>query len=880
MQSRSYDIDRAVTGTCEWLHRHEAYRGWAASDRGLLWIKGKPGSGKSTLVKHALETLGARGDAVILSFFFHGRGDELQRIPLGLFRSLLHQALSQAPDALQDLVDVFETKNKHHGSLGKDWHWHEAELQPFLESFLREVVLKRRSVWLFIDALDESGKDDAVRLVEVFQSLLQRLPSQSTAPGQVHICFSCRHYPVLDVGEGRFEICAEDENQRDIAAFVDDQLVAFRAQSSTLPTLITERASGVFMWARLVVKQVLDLDREGVGPKKIHAAVYSIPPGLDTLYWQLIQGMGPTSLKLIQWICFATQPLTLDDLRWAMVIEGDCPHRSLKACRGDEDYVSNKVRMKRQVQTLSRGLAEVIETGHIQFIHQSVNDFILEKGLPALDGSKTATEAALRAHFRLAKICIRYLAMEEVHSLVLSTRRTFNQPSASKAPFLHYAARSWVAHVRQCDDRSIPHEELLTLFAWPSVVVTEYNWLHVDEYAPICPCDEDPYVSSGTSLVHIASRYGLFRLLTASLERALSRATYIDATEEEGQTPLWWAASEGHEAVVALLLGTGEVDVNAECHRGSTPLLNAASAGHKAVVELLLGTGKVNAETEDEEGWTPLSSAASAGHKAVVELLLGTGKVDADMKSSECRTPLSWAAGRGREAIAKLLLGTGEVDADTKDWADRTPLWHAAGWGHEAVVELLLDTNKVDVETRDTSDQETPLLRAAGGGHEAVVKLLLHKGKADVEGRHGASGQTPLSYAARRGHVAVLELLLRTGRVDPESKDNNGRTPLSWAAERGQETVVKILLGIRKVDADSKDIYGRTPLSWAAREGQEAVVKLLLATGKVDIEAEDSIFHRTPRMWALYMLRERSWNWEKPYGNILELLQPPRPPYY
>ena len=477
MQTRSYDIDGAVTGTCEWLHQHEAYQSWAASDRGLLWIKGKPGSGKSTLVKYALDNHEARSSALVLSFFFHGRGDELQRTPLGFFRSLLHQALRQTPDALQDLVDVFQTKNKQYGNLGEGWHWHEAELRPFLESFLRKVVSKAYSVWLFVDALDECGKDNAVKLVRIFQSLLQRLSSQSTGPGQLRICFSCRHYPILDLDEGGFEICAEAENEKDIATFVNSQLTAFRMQSSTIPALITERASGVFMWARLVVEQVLNLDREGVGPKKIQAAVHCIPPDLDALYRQLIQSMRSDSLKLVQWICFAIRPLTLDELRWAMVIEGDCPYQSLEACRDDEDYVSDNRRMKRQVQTLSRGLAEVNQTEHIQFIHQSVKDFFLEKGLPALDGSIiTSTEAALRAHFRLAKICIRYFAMEDVPQVVLSHQQTEDEPL--NVPFLHYAARFWIAHVRQCDDTSIPQEDILALFAWPSDALVE-TWLHL-----------------------------------------------------------------------------------------------------------------------------------------------------------------------------------------------------------------------------------------------------------------------------------------------------------------------------------------------------------------------------------------------------------------
>ncbi|KAK3896603.1 hypothetical protein C8A05DRAFT_48407 [Staphylotrichum tortipilum] len=434
MQDRLHNIGNAASGTCEWLVQHRTYRAWATCDRGLLWIKGKPGSGKSTLLKYALDRRGVRDSALILSFFFHGRGDELQRTPLGLFRSLLHQVFAQAPDALQDLVSKFETKLKQYGEPGKDWYWHEGELRPFLESSLPKV-LQTRSIWLFIDALDECGEDNAVRLVEILKSLLKGLPYQSTGLGQFRICFSCRHYPILDLDESMFGICAEDENQRDISTFVDDRLATFRTRtSSTIPALIKEGASGVFLWACFVVEQVLRLECKGAGLEKMENTVRSTPPNLDKLYQRLIQDMEPDSLKLIQWVCFAVRPLSVDELRWAMVIEADCPHRSLQACQSATD-VPDSARMKRQVQDLSRGLAEVTDAQVVQFIHQSVKDFFVEKGLSALDASVTSTEAAIRAHFRFSWICVCYLAMEEIGQATSYKHDDF--------PFLRYATTSW-----------------------------------------------------------------------------------------------------------------------------------------------------------------------------------------------------------------------------------------------------------------------------------------------------------------------------------------------------------------------------------------------------------------------------------------------------
>ncbi|KAL8365148.1 hypothetical protein RB595_004117 [Gaeumannomyces hyphopodioides] len=831
-QTRSHDIGRAATGTCEWLPGHEKYRSWAACDRSLLWIKGKPGSGKSTLLKHVLDkgAVSSIGEStLVLSFFFHDRSHELERTPLGLYKSLLHQLLSQMPDALPDLIDTFEKNRKKFGQPGEKWQWHQQQLQRFFELSLPNV-LKTRSVWLFVDALDECGEQNAIDLVKWFESLLRGLPSLGL---QFRVCFTCRHYPIL-APDGAFGICLEDENRNDISAYVKDQLSAPHVRLSSIPALITARAEGIFMWARLVVKQVLDLDRKGKGLEAIEAAIQSTPPALDELYSKLIKGMGPDSLNLIQWICFSMRPLTTDELQWAMAVDPDGTYKSLDECPRSNNFITNDG-MDTRIKALSRGLAEIVPSSNgqvIQFIHRSVKDF-LEKSLSALDSSATSTDTAIgMVHHRLSKICIRYLAMEEIGRSTDHELRDF--------AFLHYATTSWVAHAKHGDKKNVPQDDLLECFAWPSNALVDL-WVRVykilNRYSRDCP-------PGGTSLVHVASRYQVVGLLSAILQRADKIGTEIDIGDGEGRTPLSYAAANGHEIIVKLLLDTDKVDVDSKDKQGRTPLSRAAENGHEAVVKLLLATGKVDVDSKDDSEQTPLSRAAGNGHEVAVKLLLATGKVDVNSKDMNYgQTPLSWAAEKGHEAIVKLLLATSKVDVDSKDDSKQTPLSWAAGNGHEAVVKLLLATGKVDVDSKDKLGR-TPLSRAAGNGHKTVVKLLLATGKVDVDSKDD-SEQTPLSKAAENGHEAVVKLLLATGKVNVDSKDKLGRTPLSRAAGNGHKTVVKLLLATGKVDVDSKDDSEQTPLSKAAENGHEAVVKLLLATGKVNVDSKDEL-GRTP----------------------------------
>jgi hypothetical protein len=131
MNLRRNDIKVQAPETCAWLLEHANYKSWLRQRQGLLWIKGNPGAGKSTLLKYALNECEGRAspnELVVASFFFHGRGDPIQKSSLGLFRSLVHQILRQIPDLLTEFTSIYKNKREPEGS---KIEWHEAELQRF-----------------------------------------------------------------------------------------------------------------------------------------------------------------------------------------------------------------------------------------------------------------------------------------------------------------------------------------------------------------------------------------------------------------------------------------------------------------------------------------------------------------------------------------------------------------------------------------------------------------------------------------------------------------------------------------------------------------------------------------------------------------------------
>ncbi|KXX74220.1 Ankyrin repeat domain-containing protein 17 [Madurella mycetomatis] len=310
-------------------------------------------------------------------------------------------------------------------------------------------------------------------------------------------------------------------------------------------------------------------------------------------------------------------------------------------------------------------------------------------------------------------------------------------------------------------------------------------------YCPVqgCAYSEGQPMASKCNIINIET-------LIHHLSDSHAETEDIYRSQDKHSSVLLWSAGEGHDAMVKLLLDRGaNIDLryhgqqeeaktqwssyfwirgrniesrDVNYHR--SPLSWAAGEGYDTVVNLLLDRG-ANIEAQDITGQSPLSQAAGRGRERMVNLLLDRG-ANIESQDNLDYSPILYAIERGHEVVVKLLLDRG-AHIESGYILDRSLLSFAAQEGHATMVKLLLD-REANIESQDDLGR-SPLSLAAQNGHETVVKLLLDRG-ANIESRDNLD-QSPLSFAAQEGHEALVKLLLERG-ADMKSQNSSGKTTL------------------------------------------------------------------------------------------------------
>ena len=169
--------------------------------------------------------------------------------------------------------------------------------------------------------------------------------------------------------------------------------------------------------------------------------------------------------------------------------------------------------------------------------------------------------------------------------------------------------------------------------------------------------DLDFTTPSGANVLHVVAQEGDVNALHALL--AMGAGEMIDRQDDQGWTPLFAAALNGREDVVALLIQAG-AGVNRRTEWGLSALDIAARKRHKSILGRLLIGGAGPGLFNEEAGITPLHLAALYGDLDTLRLLVDAGG-DLRQGDSQGVTPLEYACrafaqGVNREALLRVMI--------------------------------------------------------------------------------------------------------------------------------------------------------------------------------------------------------------------------------
>ncbi|KAI9436591.1 hypothetical protein H4582DRAFT_1854129, partial [Lactarius indigo] len=613
-------------GTAQWFFQGSMFGEWK-SNGSLLWIYGKPGSGKTILcsaIVQDIATLREAGLASIAYFYFDFRDLDKQHIR-NLLPSLLIQ-LSAQSDRRRDILSRLYLAHDN------------GETKPRVGAMiqcLRDMLTidDQRPIYIILDALDEcpnssgipSPREQVVALVKDLVNL--RLP-------HLHICVTSR--PEFDIRAtlgslALHSVSLHDQSgqKKDIVDYVhsvvysdsETMMKKWReGDKKMVVDALSEKADGMFRW----VFCQLETLRQCL-PQSVRRTLNELPESLDETYERVMMEIKKANqvhaYRMLQCLTVAVRPLSVAELAELLAFD-------FNVAKGGIPELNSNWRWEDHEQAVLSTCSSLIalvpgdESPVVQFSHFSVKEFLMSDRLATSTGEISQYHISLEdAHTVLAQA-----------SLGVLLRDPDVTNGANSAPLARYAAEHWVTHARAENVASRVRDGMEQLFDPDQPYFEAWVRLHDPDpgYNPPRMTDLEP----GARSLYYAALCGFHELVE---HLTLKYPQYASARGGRRGTALHSASSAGHLQIVRSLLQHG-VPVDIRNHVNDTALHWASIEGHRDVVECLLDHG-ADVDLQDDDHNSSLTFAAHDGKIDVVRVLL-EHNADVHCRDNDGRTPL------------------------------------------------------------------------------------------------------------------------------------------------------------------------------------------------------------------------------------------------
>jgi ankyrin repeat protein len=836
-------VDTHHDGTCQWVLNIPEYKRWYNTASTTLYIVGNPGVGKTVLSKFLLGALEqAEKSKERTIYFFCNRRNKSHTTAVSILRSLIHQCVM-----LTRSIWGTHVKPKYDG-YGENLCESFGNLRDIFAAIMSDS--QSGDWYCVLDALDDCDENERKRLLDnISEGFPVDSETRSAKGHQMNLRLLITSRPCKGIMSKIRSLNAttihftdaqgKGINECDIVKYVEERVASLAGYSihrkKTIKEAIITKSGGIFKWASCMINAL-----DGRAFDNEHHTLNLPLPEMAIMFEELESGVGPELEVFLEWVTAAYRPLSVGELGIAVKIKTG----GLPTLWGTPDVEATHDSM------LLCGGALKVQNDKVYLVHSTMKEFINSnrlKGKPS------------EVHFKIAKACLIYLSSDSLKRGPLEgTRKSHCYEHYKKLleelPFLEYAASFWYRHLQDANPTvsqvwNLVRDSLVTKskrelsfqvhqFSNRDEYVGGQSCLHILAHHNLTFLAKQCLHTEGTdpNAVDGKGRTALWWAVEKNHEpmvNLLLSAKNINPNlkdNDDGMSPFLVAVKNGHVSMVGIFLRDTRISWCSKDNDGRTPLSWAAGSGLEDVVGLLLTNNDVRVAIDSRDNTshqTPLLWAARKGHAKVVELLLGGAASPNASDLLDDRSALSWAAGNGHEETTALLLEQENTDLYLTDNQGWTAFHWAATRGYKTTARAILNELHKRSGFNWIRDSVELLMQAATRGQDAVLEILLERQDINADSQDDSS-RTALSWAANRGHDEIVRQLLATARVNVNSKDARHRTPLMWAAREGREGVVKLLLAEDKIDLDVTDLlFRRTAFGWADFGGYAKITALI-----------------------------------------------------